>query len=81
MLVLSRKLGESVQIGDGIVVTVVQINARQIRLGFEAPPSVPIRRQELSTTRGGLAQARPALSRPPRRLRRRLRPRLPAATV
>jgi carbon storage regulator len=47
MLVLSRKLGEKVVIGDGIVVTVVEIKGRTIRLGIEAPHSVPVWRGEL----------------------------------
>ena len=37
MLVLSRKLGEKIVIGDNIVVTVVKIDRNQIRLGIEAP--------------------------------------------
>jgi carbon storage regulator len=47
MLVLSRKLGERIVIGDGIVVTVVKIDRNQIRLGIEAPSDVQIYRQEL----------------------------------
>jgi carbon storage regulator len=48
MLVLSRKVGERVVIGDRIVVTVLEVKGRQVRLGFEAPPNVPIWRGELS---------------------------------
>lgn len=47
MLVLSRKLGEKVMIGDSIVITVVDIDRGKIRLGIEAPREVPIYRQEL----------------------------------
>jgi carbon storage regulator len=47
MLVLSRKIGERVTIGDGIVVTVLEVKGRQVRLGFEAPSDVPIWRGEL----------------------------------
>jgi len=47
MLVLSRKIGERVLIGDRIVVTVLEVKGRQVRLGFEAPPDVPIWRGEL----------------------------------
>jgi len=46
MLVLARKLGESISIGEGIVIKVVEVGHRRIRLGIEAPPSVRIRRQE-----------------------------------
>lgn len=48
MLVLSRKLGEKVAIGGGIVLTVVRIDRNQVRLGIEAPEEVPIRRGELT---------------------------------
>ena len=47
MLVLSRKIGERVTIGDGVVVTVLEVKGKQVRLGFEAPPDVPIWRGEL----------------------------------
>ena len=47
MLVLSRKIGERVTIGNGIVVTVVQINRDRIRLGFDCPPELRILRDEL----------------------------------
>jgi carbon storage regulator len=47
MLVLSRKLGEKIFIGENIVVTVVDIDRGKIRLGIEAPRDVPIFRQEL----------------------------------
>ena len=47
MLVLSRKVGETIVIGNGIVVTVLEMKGRQIRLGIEAPPSVPVWRGEL----------------------------------
>src|SRR5204863_5511212 len=47
MLVLSRKVGERVVIGDRIVVTVLEVKGRQVRLGFEAPPVVQIWRGEL----------------------------------
>lgn len=47
MLVLSRKLGEKIIIGDNISITVVDIDRGKIRLGIEAPRDVPIFRQEL----------------------------------
>ncbi len=47
MLVLSRKLGEKIRIGENIWVTVVDIDRGKIRLGVEAPRNVPIYRQEL----------------------------------
>jgi len=47
MLVISRKVGESIVIGDSIVVTVVQTQRGRVRLGVEAPPGVLILRKEL----------------------------------
>jgi carbon storage regulator len=47
MLVLSRKLGEQVVIGDNITVTVVKIQSTQVRLGISAPASMPVHRQEV----------------------------------
>lgn len=47
MLVLSRKLGEKIFIGENIVITVVDIDHGKIRLGIDAPRDVPIYRQEL----------------------------------
>ena len=48
MPVLSRKLGEKLAIGDGIVLTVVRIDRNQVRIGIEAPGDVPILRGELT---------------------------------
>lgn len=47
MLVLSRKLGEKITIGDGIVVSVVKIQGNRVQLGVEAPEHIRIQRQEL----------------------------------
>jgi carbon storage regulator len=47
MLVLSRKLGEKICIGENICITVVDIDRGKIRLGIEAPRDVPVFRQEL----------------------------------
>ena len=51
MLVLSRKLGEKIVIGDNIVVTVVKIDRNQIRIGIEAPSDVPVYREEIAPQR------------------------------
>lgn len=47
MLVLTRRVGESIRIGDDIIVTLVQIGPGKVRLGIEAAPDVVILREEL----------------------------------
>lgn len=47
MLILNRKTGESVTIGDGIQVTVLSVDSGRVRLAIDAPRSVPIVRSEL----------------------------------
>jgi carbon storage regulator len=49
MLVLTRRLGEGVTIGQGIRVVVLAIKGRQVRLGIEAPPQTEIYRDEIYT--------------------------------
>ncbi|MYL49175.1 carbon storage regulator CsrA [Halobacillus litoralis] len=47
MLVLNRKEGETVRVGDDITITVVGVEGGQVKLGIEAPNSVGIHRQEV----------------------------------
>ena len=47
MLVLSRKVGERIQLGDHITVTLVKINGNTVRLGIDAPANMSVARQEL----------------------------------
>ncbi len=47
MLVLTRKKGEKIVIGDNIVLTVVDIKGDQIQLGIEAPRDIPVHREEV----------------------------------
>ena len=47
MLILTRKLGESITIGDDIKVTVLGVYGRQVRLGVEAPQKVIVHREEV----------------------------------
>ena len=47
MLVLSRKVGQSIVIGDGIEITVVELRGDQVRLGIHAPREVPVNRKEV----------------------------------
>ncbi len=56
MLVLSRKVGERILIGDQIAVTVVRITGGGVRIGIEAPAEMPVIREELKE---GLKSKRP----------------------
>jgi len=47
MLVLSRKVGERILIGDDIAVTVVRVAQGIVRIGVEAPKQLPIVREEI----------------------------------
>jgi carbon storage regulator len=47
MLILTRKLGERITIGDDISVTLLEIKGSQVRLGIEAPKGIGIYRQEV----------------------------------
>jgi carbon storage regulator len=47
MLVLSRKPGEKVRLGDGITVTVLEVNRGRVRIGIEAPGQFRILRADL----------------------------------
>lgn len=47
MLILTRKLGESITIGDEIRVSVLGVRGRQVRLGIEAPAKVVVHREEI----------------------------------
>ena len=47
MLVLSRKLGERILIGDDVAVTLVRIGPNSVRIGIEAPRELNIVREEL----------------------------------
>ncbi|TFH02287.1 MAG: carbon storage regulator CsrA [Calditrichales bacterium] len=47
MLVLTRKLGESITIGDNVKVMIVDIDGNQVKLGIQAPRDIDIYREEL----------------------------------
>jgi carbon storage regulator len=47
MLVLSRKRGEGIIIGDGVTVTILDVQGGRVKLGFAAPAEVPIHREEI----------------------------------
>lgn len=62
MLVLSRKTGERIMIGDKITLTVVRIGPNNVRIGIEAPRDLNIVREELcaAPTAEPLSPSRPA---------------------
>ena len=47
MLVLTRRLGESLKIGDDITITVLSASGTQVRIGITAPQNVPVHREEV----------------------------------
>ncbi|MBW1698324.1 MAG: carbon storage regulator CsrA [Deltaproteobacteria bacterium] len=47
MLVLTRKVGERINIGDDIIISVIETDRGSVRLGIEAPRHIPILRQEI----------------------------------
>ncbi|AGN80650.1 MULTISPECIES: carbon storage regulator CsrA [Pseudomonas] len=47
MLILTRRVGETIRINDDISVTVLGVNGMQVRLGIEAPSDVEVHRQEI----------------------------------
>jgi carbon storage regulator len=47
VLVLTRRAGESVMVGDDVVVTVLEVRGDVIRIGVQAPRSVPVHREEV----------------------------------
>jgi carbon storage regulator len=67
MLVLSRKIGERILIGDNIAVMVTKVNGNRVSLGIEAPNDMQIKRGELvpcsvGTASGGLSSVAAALA-------------------
>jgi carbon storage regulator len=47
MLVLTRRLGEAITIGENIKIVIVDLDASQVKIGIEAPRSVEVYREEL----------------------------------
>jgi carbon storage regulator len=50
MLVLTRKLGESITIGDDIRITVMTVKGNQVKIGIEAPTETKVYREEIYTS-------------------------------
>jgi carbon storage regulator len=47
MLILTRKLGESITVGDDIKITFLEAKGKQVKLGIEAPPHIAVHREEI----------------------------------
>jgi carbon storage regulator len=47
MLILTRRIGETLNIGDDVQVTVLGVKGNQVRLGINAPKDVPVHREEI----------------------------------
>jgi carbon storage regulator len=47
-LILSRRVGERVMIGSDVIVTILAIKGGQVRIGVDAPRSVPVHREEIA---------------------------------
>lgn len=49
MLILSRRVGEALTIGDEVTVTVLSVKGNQVRLGVQAPRNIAVHREEIYT--------------------------------
>lgn len=47
MLLLTRRVGETIMIGDNIQVTVVEVKGGQVKVGIEAPKDIPVHREDV----------------------------------
>jgi len=47
MLILTRRVGEALMIGDDVVINVLGVKGGQIRLGVDAPKEIPVHREEI----------------------------------
>jgi carbon storage regulator len=64
MLILTRRIGETVMIGDDVIVTILEVKGNQVRIGFSAPKNVAVYREEIYERmkrgqQGGRADTKP----------------------
>ena len=66
MLILTRRIGETVMIGNDITVTILDVKGNHVRVGFNAPKTVAVHRAEIyeRIKRGNPPANRPGLSLP-----------------
>lgn len=64
MLVLSRKVGESIEIAGGIRVTVTEVKGGRVRLSIAAPPDIRVLRKEIVDAAGSVVPSQPPEQRP-----------------
>ncbi len=56
MLILTRRVGETVMIGNEVTVTVLGVKGNQVRIGVNAPKDVPVHREEIYEPSGEVAE-------------------------
>jgi carbon storage regulator len=66
MLILTRRIGEKLCIGDDVQITILGVTRGQVRVGIRAPPCVPVHREEVyeRIKRAESGEPRPGLSDP-----------------
>jgi len=47
MLILTRRAGEALMIGDDVVVKILHVDGNQVRIGIDAPKKIPVHREEI----------------------------------
>ena len=60
MLILTRRLGETILVGDDIRITIAGVNGHQVRLAIDAPRDVPVHREEVYDRIKADIEAQPA---------------------